>query len=122
MTIVPYSVIFAAGAFEVLGQVCLKLGAASRAIPADSIGDFWISVARSRWTYAGIFAYAVEILLWIAALRLAPLSQAFPLMALSYCGVALASRVFLGERISLLNGVGIALITLGAACLIGASA
>ena len=121
MPTVSYSVIFAAVAFEVLGQVCLKRGAASR-VSNDSIGYFWISVAGSGWTYAGLGAYTVELLLWIAALRLAPLSQAFPLMALSYCGVALASRIFLEERISVLNWVGIALITLGAACLIGASA
>lgn len=123
MPIVSYSVIIIAVAFEVLGQVCLKRGAASHAVAGrdSNIGEFWISVACSGWTYAGVGAYAFEIPLWIAALHFAPLSQAFPLMALSYCGVALASRVFLQERISALNCLGIALITLGALCLLSAS-
>jgi undecaprenyl phosphate-alpha-L-ara4N flippase subunit ArnE len=37
---------------------------------------------------------------WFAALTLAPLSVAFPFMALSYCGVVLASRTVLHERVS----------------------
>jgi multidrug transporter EmrE-like cation transporter len=120
---VPTLVIFTAVVFEVVGQICLKRGAdSSSSDRAVSTGAFLIAVARSVWTYAAIGAYGIELLLWIAALHFAPLSQAFPLMSLTYCGVAIASRIFLNERISARNGIGIALITLGAVCLIGANA
>ena len=111
----PYALILSAVACEVLGQLCLKRGAASHASPERSAGVLgpWTDVLRNRWTYAGIAAYGVELLLWIAALHSLPLSLAFPLLSLSYCGVAIASRVFLGERISARSWVGIALITLG---------
>jgi drug/metabolite transporter (DMT)-like permease len=116
MTIISYFVIFSAVVFEVLGQLCLKRAAVSEPVARSerSIRVFWHSVARSRWTYAGIGAYAIELCLWIAALYFAPLSQAFPLMSLTYCGVAVASRLFLKERISTRSAAGVALITLGA--------
>jgi multidrug transporter EmrE-like cation transporter len=121
MTIASYGIILAAVVFEVLGQVCLKRGAVSKGISGAnaSVWEFWIAVASSGWTYVGIAAYAAELALWIAALHFMPLSQAFPLLSLTYCGVAIASRLFLNERISARNAAGMVLITLGAVCLIG---
>lgn len=123
MTIASCGLILAAVGFEVLGQVCLKSAALSQAVSgaAAGVGEFWLAVGRSPWTYSGIAAYGVELLLWIAALHSAPLSQAFPLLSLTYCGVAIASRLFLNERISARNAIGIALITLGVACVAGAA-
>jgi drug/metabolite transporter (DMT)-like permease len=118
------SYFFIAGAvvFEVIGQICFKRGTASEAIGSDdTVRGFWIGVASSRWTYAGLGAYGVELLLWVAALHFHPLSEAFPLLSLSYCGVAIVSRWFLRERISTRNAVGIVLITLGAACIVSGS-
>ena len=124
MTRIAYFVIFSAVVFEVLGQLCLKRAAVSEPVTRSdrSIRIFWHGVARSRWTYAGIGAYAIELCLWIAALHFAPLSQAFPLMSLTYCGVAVASRLFLNERISARSATGIALITLGALFVAGGGA
>jgi undecaprenyl phosphate-alpha-L-ara4N flippase subunit ArnE len=121
MTIGYHGVILAAVAFEVLGQVCLKRGAVSRP-GSGHVGAFWIAVSRSGWTYAGIAAYGAELLLWIAALHSAPLSQAFPILSLSYCGVAIAGRLFLNERISARNAMGIVLITIGVLCVVAAPA
>lgn len=116
--------ILAAVAFEVFGQICLKRGAAlSHASSGAAAGarQFWIAVGRSGWTHAGIGAYGVELLLWIAALHSVPLSQAFPMLSLTYCGVAIASRLFLNERISARNAAGIALVTLGVVCVVAAA-
>jgi drug/metabolite transporter (DMT)-like permease len=118
------SYFFIAGAvvFEIVGQICFKRGTASETIRSDDgLGDFWMGVARSRWTYAGVGAYGIELFLWVAALHFLPLSEAFPLLSLSYCGVAIAGRWFLKERISTLNAAGIVLITLGAACIVSGS-
>jgi hypothetical protein len=46
---------------------------------------------------------------------LAPLSLAFPLASLSYCGVLLASRFVLGEAVSRRRWLGVGLITAGVA-------
>ena len=121
--IAAYGIVLAAVAFEVTGQICFKQSAGSRlGSGRDSApGRFWIAVASSGWTYAGICAYGVELFLWIAALHVVPLSEAFPLLSLSYCGVAIASRVFLNERISARNAAGIVLVTLGAACIVSGS-
>jgi undecaprenyl phosphate-alpha-L-ara4N flippase subunit ArnE len=117
-----YFFILGAVVFEVIGQICFKRGTASGAIGSDdAVADFWIGVAGNRWTYAGVGAYGIELFLWVAALHLRPLSEAFPLLSLSYCGVAIVSRWFLKERISTLNAAGIVLITLGAACIVSGS-
>jgi undecaprenyl phosphate-alpha-L-ara4N flippase subunit ArnE len=122
MSIMPYGVILAAVAFEVTGQICFKRGAVGHPVSGDGrAGRFWIALARSGWTYAGLCAYGVELFLWIAALHSLALSEAFPLLSLSYCGVAIASRLFLNERVSVFNAAGIALITLGAACIAAGS-
>lgn len=89
---------------DVCGQVCFKLGVGHdeaavgkrRAGPAG----FVLDLVGSPWVVAGLLIYVVEFIVWFAALTLAPLSVAFPFMALSYCGVVIASRWILHERVS----------------------
>ena len=87
---------------EVCGQVCFKLGVGHEAGPEPFAGirGFLLGLVRSPWIVAGMLVYVVEFVIWFAALSLTPLSVAFPFMALSYCGVVLASRFILGERVS----------------------
>jgi drug/metabolite transporter (DMT)-like permease len=59
-----------------------------------------LDLVGSPWVVAGLLIYVVEFIVWFAALTLAPLSVAFPFMALSYCGVVIASRWILHERVS----------------------
>lgn len=88
---------------DVGGQVCFKLGVGHEASPAPAGGlrGFFGGLLVSPWIVAGILVYVVEITLWFAALSMTRLSVAFPFMALSYCGVVIASRFILGERVSL---------------------
>jgi drug/metabolite transporter (DMT)-like permease len=87
---------------DVGGQVCFKLGVGHETTPAPAGGlrGFFCSLLVSPWIAAGILVYVVEITLWFAALSMTRLSVAFPFMALSYCGVVIASRFVLGERVS----------------------
>jgi drug/metabolite transporter (DMT)-like permease len=87
-------------ACDVTGQVSFKLG-----LTHDDDGHggglgFFRQLASSPWIGVGIAVYALEFVLWFAALSLAPLSMAFAFAALSYCGVVLASRAILKERVS----------------------
>ncbi len=54
----------------------------------------------------------------MAVLSKLQLSQAFPLLALSYCGVAIASRLIFKELLLPTTVVGICLISFGAALIL----
>jgi drug/metabolite transporter (DMT)-like permease len=88
---------------DVGGQVCFKVGVGHEpeAVPAGGLRGFFGGLLVSPWIVAGILVYVVEITLWFASLSMTRLSVAYPFMALSYCGVVIASRFILGERISL---------------------
>lgn len=98
---------------DVFGQVSFKLGLTDRDLsgknqnlssPKQTAGGaaagFVRGLAGSPWIGVGIAIYAVEFVLWFAALSLAPLSLAVAFAAFSYCGVVLASRAFLNEHVS----------------------
>lgn len=86
---------------DVVGQVCFKLGVGADDVSggAGIAAHAW-RMLRSPWVLAGLAVYAIEFAIWFAALSLAPLSVAFPFAALSYCGVVVASRFILHERVS----------------------
>ncbi len=75
----------------------------------------------NRWIGFGMAAYAVELALWLAVLSTSRLSQAFPLLAMSYCGVAIASRLIFKELLRPSMVIGIGLITAGAAMVMSSS-
>lgn len=87
---------------DVAGQVCFKLGVGheTTAVPAQGVGAFFGGLLGSPWIVAGLLIYVVEFMLWFAALSTTKLSVAFPFMALSYCGVVVASHFILGERVT----------------------
>ena len=95
---------------DVAGQTAFKIGLLS---PSDA--PLWKRVATSPMAIAGFCAYAVELVLWLAVLSRAPLSVAFPLAALSYCGVLVTSRLILHERVSPRRWLGASIVTLGVA-------
>lgn len=109
-----FSAIFGAITLEVLGQVAFKRGAARAAPGEEGVVGYWLRIIRDGWVQAGIALYAGELFLWLAVLRLVPLGVAFPLLALSYCGVAIAGHFWLGERLGRRGRIAIVLITAGA--------
>lgn len=103
---------------DVSGQVCFKLGVGhddSGVKRRAGVAGFLLDVLGSPWIVAGLLIYVVEFTVWFAALTLAPLSVAFPFMALSYCGVVIASRFILKERVSLRRWLGTAAVAGGVA-------
>ena len=100
-----------------IGQVAFKLGSATvvKASGEQGVLRYWGGMLMDPWIQAGVAAHAVELVMWVAALKLAPLSLAFPLVSLSYCGVAVASHFLLGERIGARSALAIAMVSVGAA-------
>lgn len=105
---------------DVIGQVCFKLGVGHHEKQGTGgLAALFRRVLGSPWVALGVLIYAVEFVLWFAALSRAPLSFAFPVAALSYVGVVLASRFVLRERISLRRWLGTAAIVVGVALVCG---
>jgi undecaprenyl phosphate-alpha-L-ara4N flippase subunit ArnE len=104
--------------FDIAGQVCFKLGIGDED-DADGerhgVGAFLAGLMKSPWILASVAVYAIEFVVYFAALTLAPLSLAYPFNALAYCGVVLASRTILGERVSARRWAGTFLIAAGVA-------
>jgi len=104
-----YALLAATVLCDVCGQVCFKLGVGhedTRVASRPGASGFVLDLVGSPWVVAGLLIYVVEFIVWFAALSLAPLSVAFPFMALSYCGVVVASRWILKERVSLRRWLG----------------
>jgi drug/metabolite transporter (DMT)-like permease len=96
-----FALLLASVVCDVAGQICFKLGVGHH----DDVSAH------------GFFGGALHTLRspWIAALSLAPLSLAFPFAALSYCGVVIASRYILHERVSARRWFGTVAIAAGVA-------
>lgn len=111
-----YALLLGSVLCDVIGQVCFKFGVNAKHVVAQrGVVGFFTSLTRSRWILAGVAVYLFEFVFWFAALTLAPLSLAFPFAALSYCGVVLASRTILHERVSPRRWMGTAAIAAGVA-------
>ena len=86
------------------GQVALKIGADGRTRLPEFV---------NAWIVAGLSAYAVGTALWIYCLSRANLTLVYSFAALTFALVYLAGIVFLGERMALRGGLGVALVLLG---------
>jgi uncharacterized membrane protein len=60
-----------------------------------------------------LLAYGLEILLYTFALHLLDVSMAFPLGSLCFVGVALLSKMVLGETVGLIRWLGVGCILAG---------
>ena len=109
--------IMAAVVLEVLGQLAFKRGTARVMLRfgAERAFSYWGRLALVPWIQFGVVVHFVELLLWIAALSLVPLSVAFPLASLSYVGVAVGGHYWLNEKLDRRAIAGIVLITIGVA-------
>lgn len=103
---------------ESAGQIATKVG-------GDQLGqmDFnlqWLlAVAGSVGVWLAIACYFGAFFVWMLILRRSHLSLAFPLSSLVFVGVLLGSWLWLGEHISLLHWVGVAVIMGGIVLLAG---
>jgi drug/metabolite transporter (DMT)-like permease len=102
--------------FESAGQIASKVG-------GDQLGqmDFtlhWLlAVADNPGVWVAIACYIGAFFVWMLILRRSSLSLAFPLSSLVFVGVLLGSWLGLGEQISVLHWVGVAVIMGGVALL-----
>lgn len=86
-----------------------KIGGEQIARPASLA----IRLATDPMLILAAFLYFAGFLLWLVVLSRLELSKAYPILALSYCLVALASWLIFGEHISALRWAGISVICVG---------
>ncbi len=103
-------------ATESAGQLFTK-------VAGDQLGQMdlnwqWLTqVARNPGILAAIASYLGAFFVWMLILRRSSLSLAFPLSSLVFVAVLLGSWLGLGEHISVLHWVGVAVIVAGIALL-----
>ena len=117
---IPISVVFLLllnEAFDTGAQYCFKRAAQQLGSPTVSTVRealaFSVDAFSQGYLWAGIAIIAGVFLSWAIVLTKVDLSVAIPLTSVSYVFVALASRFFLAENVSLLRWSGIGLILIG---------
>ena len=94
---------------DVTGQLSFKRGTEKHVHEKAH----WAAFLASGWVWLGIAIYAVEIVVWVRILSLVPLAVAFPIASLNFIAITLASRIFLGERVTRRRWAGTGLICAG---------
>jgi len=95
------------------GQVLFKASAAQWRLDAG----LWVAMRSllSPTFVAALAIYAIATMLWVYALRLVPLSMAYPLYALAFLLVPILAHYFAGEPLTANTLIGGAVIVAGVA-------
>lgn len=110
-----YLLLFGTTGLIALGQVLFKLSAGHQ--PANP----WAFLLSPIFV-AAVAMYGLATLSWIFVLRQLPISAAYPMQALAIVIVLVVGVVFFGERLSLVQWLGIGAIVLGTVALAMGSA
>ncbi|MBC7287528.1 MAG: EamA family transporter [Armatimonadetes bacterium] len=105
------AVLLVAIGLGVAGQLLIKLGL-NRLGQSPSPAKVLASILTPL-VFGGFACYGISSLLYLQALSRLPLSYAYPMIAISYVAVVLASWKFLGEDINALRIGGLAVIIIG---------
>lgn len=103
---------------DVSGQICFKFGADRLPAEASVLGKAR-AIAASPALIAGLCIYAVEVIVWLKILSVAPLTVAFPVASLNFLGVTLASAAILRENVGRRQWLGAVVVTIGVAIVAG---
>ena len=94
------------------GQVLLKL--AMNALPGFSWSmNYFKSVLTNWWLLASGASFGIAIFMWLYILKHYPLSQVYPLTAISYIFGVVAAKIILGESVPFVRWIGVVLIAIG---------
>lgn len=102
--------------FNALSQVLIKKGVGGQ-IFSISLSGVW-AAATNKLIVAGLLTQAVAFYCWLRVLSSMNLSVAFPLMiSILLLGILVSSVFFLGERVTLVQGMGVILLISGIFCI-----
>lgn len=108
----PWMVLLAVVLLGTVGQLALKMALQSSGglSPRRLAGSFHL------WTW--FLCYVAATILWLVVLRTIPLSQAFPVLGLTFALVPLVSNRLLKEHVAPGQWLGVAVIVTGVALVV----
>jgi drug/metabolite transporter (DMT)-like permease len=119
LTLRKYLVLLAVVAFGSMGDTLLARGMKDAgAIDIHHLAQVFFALANP-WVILGIFCLLGFMSCYMTALSFADLTYVLPATAIGYVVMALLSRFWLHEHISLQRWAGIALITIGVGLVAG---
>lgn len=113
-----YLLILISVCLSAFSQVVLRFGM-TRPDIADALTgqggwlNIFTTIARSPYVIGGLGAYGAGAILWLFVLSRIPVSFAYPFVSLGIVLTTLIGATVLGERVSLVSGLGILLIVGG---------
>lgn len=94
-----------------IGQLLLKMSVLGR---TGTLGvREYFGLLLNPYFVIGMAMYAATSVAWIWALKNYPLSKVYPVLALTFVLVPVLARLFLNEKLAMLDLVGMALILAG---------
>lgn len=109
--------------FSTTGQLFLKMGmnqAPDFAFTPDAIFAVLPGIVLNPLIWLGFAGFIGGTIFWLGVISRAPLSLAYPILAMSYFVVVVEAWLFLGEAITLQKIIGVAVIV-GGVIIVGLS-
>jgi multidrug transporter EmrE-like cation transporter len=111
-----FALLLIAMCLTVTGELLLKTGMNRHGelnVELSTLFPTAVKLFTSPWVVGGFIFVFSGALFWLAVLSRWPLSLAYPLLSISYIIGILASVLFLGEKINLVQLAGVFVIILG---------
>lgn len=99
-----------------VAQILLKMAVSQRgaiALRPRALLQTGYHLAQNPWLLAGLACYVVSLAVWLIALSRVSVNVAYPMLSLGYVMTAVLAWIFFGERLSLVQILGIGVIILG---------
>ena len=108
---VDYLILFVSVFLAVVGQLLMKQGMTQFGrFPIAQLVQNIIPMFLNPWVFAGLVAFGISSVFWLAVLSRLPLSLAYPMVSLAYVVVVFASVIFFKESVSLTRWIGVLVI------------
>lgn len=111
------SLVLAVVGITVSAQILLKvgmlkvgrMGMSELRAPVESM----IYIFSNPYVFSALFLYGLSFMLWTVVLSRIPLSVAYPMLALNYALIPFFAWFFLGERLDVIQWLGVLLVCIG---------
>ncbi|MFA4906085.1 MAG: EamA family transporter [Candidatus Margulisiibacteriota bacterium] len=111
---VDYLILVVSVLLATTGQLLMKQGMTQFGrFPITQLAQNVIPMFLNPWVFAGLAAFGISSIFWLAVLSRLPLSLAYPMVSLAYVVVAFASIFLFREQVSLIRWIGVLVICSG---------
>jgi drug/metabolite transporter (DMT)-like permease len=112
----PMRTLLVSISLAVVGQILMKLGVnhvGALTLDRRSVLVTAVRVLSNPTILAGLAFYGASAFLWLVGISRVALSVAYPLVAVTYVAVPVLSCLFLGEQLTLMKLLAMAIIVIG---------